>query len=288
MKEKLDNPSLDNLQITHIKSTKQHATHSVAGRNHLELGLGQLFDNGLTANKSRLLSLDDANVVGFSILGLPGVGKTTLIEETFEALSGLAKIGVIEADTPLEIDTTRLQLLGIPVLPLKSMHKEHSYSSDYLNRGNIFASPSHNDKSTPDPVEEALLKLDLEHFDAILFEETATAFPSSAGWMHKKVAVLTIANGEDIPRKHPWILADADCVVITKVDLLPHLKADLGQLLDNIEELHPGVPIFDLSAQTGDGMEAWVQWVIQEIGGSIAEDADLMFADKPVYVPLIG
>lgn len=280
MPEQLEHPILSNLRINELHAN-QLTTHADFGpheglvkhgdlgdgNNQLELGIERLFESELEISKNRL-RFDEAQVTGITISGFPGVGKTKLIEQSIEKLPNTIRSAVLEAETSTEIDSDRLRLLGIPTVPIIT---EQTY------------------QLTSELVTDALNKLDLSEFDVVFIEEdTLNLLSESAYGAHKKVVVLSITNGEELPRMYPQLLAEADCVVITKTDLLPHLEADLGLLLDNIDAINPGLPVYDLSAQSGDGMEAWKNWLMKQLDNSVVEEADLMYAEKPVYVPFIG
>lgn len=82
---------------------------------------------------------------------------------------------------------------------------------------------------------------------------------------HAKVALLSVTEGEDKPLKYPIMFREADCLLITKVDLVPVLEVDLDRIQANIREINPSVPIFCLSAKTGDGLEPWLGWIREQI-----------------------
>lgn len=266
MPDQIEHPFLENLRIETLQSNSL-TDHPSEPEEEFDFGLEQLFESNLESNTNRI-QFDEANVTGITITGFPGVGKTALLEYTIDKLPSTIRSAVLKAETSTEIDSDRLKLLGIPTVPIIT---EQSY------------------RLTADLVTEALEKINLENFDAIFVEEaTLNSLPGSAYGAHKKVVVLSITSGEELPRKYPQMLTEADCVVITKTDLLPHLQADLGLLLDNIEDIRPGLPIFDLSVQSGDGTEAWIRWLVQQMDETVVAEADMMYSEKPVYVPFIG
>ena len=78
---------------------------------------------------------------------------------------------------------------------------------------------------------------------------------------HAKVALLSVTEGEDKPLKYPVMFREADCLLITKIDLVPYLNVDIDRIVENVRQLNPDVAIFPVSAQTGEGLEAWFEWV---------------------------
>jgi hydrogenase nickel incorporation protein HypB len=82
---------------------------------------------------------------------------------------------------------------------------------------------------------------------------------------HAKVALLSITEGEDKPLKYPIMFQEADCLIITKLDLAPYLEIDLKRLEANVRSMNPDVTIIALSAKTGEGLEAWLNWVKSQV-----------------------
>jgi hydrogenase nickel incorporation protein HypB len=82
---------------------------------------------------------------------------------------------------------------------------------------------------------------------------------------HAKVALLSITEGEDKPLKYPIMFQEADCLIITKLDLAPYLEIDLKRLEANVRSMNPDVTIIALSAQTGEGLEEWLNWLKSQV-----------------------
>ncbi|MFM7354448.1 MAG: hydrogenase nickel incorporation protein HypB, partial [Microcystis aeruginosa] len=82
---------------------------------------------------------------------------------------------------------------------------------------------------------------------------------------HAKVALLSITEGEDKPLKYPIMFQEADCLIITKLDLAPYLEIDLQRLEANVRSMNPDVTIIALSAQTGEGLEEWLNWLKSQV-----------------------
>jgi hydrogenase nickel incorporation protein HypB len=79
---------------------------------------------------------------------------------------------------------------------------------------------------------------------------------------HRKVALLSVTEGDDKPLKYPVMFREADCVLITKTDLLPYLPVDLQRFEAHIREVNPRCTVLPVSAINGDGLEAWYRWVL--------------------------
>jgi hydrogenase nickel incorporation protein HypB len=78
---------------------------------------------------------------------------------------------------------------------------------------------------------------------------------------HAKVALLSVTEGEDKPLKYPVMFQQADCLLITKTDLVPYLNIDLEQIKANVRQMNPRVTIIPVSAKTGEGLETWLDWL---------------------------
>jgi hydrogenase nickel incorporation protein HypB len=78
---------------------------------------------------------------------------------------------------------------------------------------------------------------------------------------HAKVALLSITEGEDKPLKYPVMFQEADCLLITKMDLAPHLDVDVNRIVTNVRQMNPDVTIIPVSAKTGEGLDVWFDWV---------------------------
>ena len=80
-----------------------------------------------------------------------------------------------------------------------------------------------------------------------------------------KVVVLSVTEGEDKPLKYPLMFRVCDAAVLNKIDLLPYLEYDKDEAVRNIVQIHPGIPVFEISARTEDGMESWVIWLKEKV-----------------------
>jgi hydrogenase accessory protein HypB len=82
---------------------------------------------------------------------------------------------------------------------------------------------------------------------------------------HAKVALLSLTEGEDKPLKYPVMFQQADCLLITKMDLAPYLDIDVNRIVANVRQMNPNVTIIPVSAKTGEGLEAWFEWVQSQV-----------------------
>jgi hydrogenase nickel incorporation protein HypB len=188
--------------------------------------------------------LTASGILALNLIGSPGCGKTTLLERTLEIAKERGRIrpGVIEGDIATSRDTERIQKLGVPVVQINTRGACHLDAR---------------------MVAGVLGELPLGKLD-VLFIENVGNLVCPADFEvgeHAKVVVLSTAEGEDKPQKYPCVFRLARAAVITKVDLLPHLEFDMKKLYQDMDAIRQDQARFPLSAKTGEGCEAWVDWI---------------------------
>jgi hydrogenase nickel incorporation protein HypB len=116
-------------------------------------------------------------------------------------------------------------------------------------------------------IEKALDNLSLEEIDLLLIENVGNLIcPAEfALGEHKKVMLLSTPEGNDKPYKYPLMFTEADAVLVNKVDLLPYLDFDIGAFNKAVTGLNPDIKILNVSCKTGEGLEAWLSWLQNEI-----------------------
>jgi len=208
-------------------------------RLRLERDLLALNDSVAAANR---LALARQRTLALNLMSSPGAGKTTLLVATLRRLEG-TPVGVIEGDQATSLDADRIRAAGAPAVQVNTgagCHLEAGMVARALER------------LPPLP-------------DGVLFIENVgnlvcpAAFDLGEG---RRVVVVSVTEGEDKPLKYPAMFAGADLLVVTKVDLLPHLDVDLPLLVANLDRVAPGVPHLPVSARTGQGMDAWCAWIL--------------------------
>lgn len=184
-------------------------------------------------------------VYAINIIGSPGSGKTLLLERTFEAAAADLKPGVIEGDIATTADAERLQRFGVPVVQ--------------INTG-PFGGDCH---LAPNLIRAALEELPLDDLDAVFVENVGNLVcPAEFNiGENEKVVVLSVAEGEDKPLKYPLAFREAKAVLINKTDLLPHLDINVAALRENVAAANAALSVFEVSAKTGEGVGAWVDYV---------------------------
>lgn len=194
----------------------------------------------LAAENQRLL--DEAGVFGLNIMASPGAGKTSLIEQTVQRLAGELRIGVIEGDLATSIDAERAEAAGAVSVQINTGGNCH------------LEAPM---------VRDALMQLPLDKLNLLIVENVGNLV-CPAGWKlgtHLNVLVASVPEGADKPYKYPSMYNGVDILVVNKIDLLPYVTFDMDYFKRGVEILNPGVTTFPLSCRTGEGLDAWLQWL---------------------------
>lgn len=187
--------------------------------------------------------LDQAGVFAVNLMASPGAGKTSLILRTIEALAPFLRLGVVEGDTaPVTIDADKVMAAGMPAVQ--------------INTGG----DCHLDASM---LGSALPQLPLSSLDLLIVENVGNLVCPAAFSLgtHANVLIASVPEGDDKPYKYPGIYRGLDALVINKTDLLPYVRFDIAYFKRGVAILNPGVRIFEVSCQTGEGIAAWAGWL---------------------------
>lgn len=193
-------------------------------------------------NRARL---DQASVYAINIMASPGAGKTSLIMKTVEALSGKLRLAVVEGDTaPVTIDADKISALGVPAVQVNTGGQCHMDAV---------------------MLQAALNQLDLSQVDLLIVENVGNLICPSSFQLgtHSSVLIASIPEGDDKPYKYPGIYRGLQALVINKTDLLPYVPFDMDYFQRGVEILNPGLVTFPLSCRTGEGLQAWVDWLLK-------------------------
>ncbi|MCS6813088.1 MAG: hydrogenase nickel incorporation protein HypB [Cyanobacteria bacterium] len=213
------------------------------------LGINLLHANQDGADHNRA-HFDEWGITCLNIMSSPGAGKTVLLEKTLAALTNHLRIAVIEGDMTTELDADRLRCYGVPVIPINTGRSCHLDAK-------MVAGGLHRLEHEYDPTE----------FDLVLVENVGNLVCPAEFEVgeHAKVALLSVTEGEDKPLKYPIMFQEADCLLITKLDLAPYLDISLEQIISNVRQINPRVTILPVSAKTGEGLDAWYAWVQRQV-----------------------
>jgi hydrogenase nickel incorporation protein HypB len=183
-------------------------------------------------------------IVAINLMGSPGCGKTALLEATARALPAV-RLAAISGDLATDNDATRLRAAGIPAKAITTGQACH-LDAEMIHRALHDWTPSG---------------------AAFLFIENVGNLVCPAVYdlgQAANVVALSVTEGEDKPLKYPVMFRKADLVVLTKIDLLPHLPdVRIDAIEDALSRVMPEPALLRLSARTGEGMERWVDWLRQ-------------------------
>jgi hydrogenase nickel incorporation protein HypB len=208
-------------------------------------------------------------VSAFNLVSSPGSGKTTLLCASIEALRKRAPtlpVAVIEGDQQTSFDADRIRATGAPAIQVntgKGCHLDAPMVARAFGQLDLHAA-AHG----PGEAHEHQHQHGQAHGHAaraILFIENVGNLVCPAMWdlgEEAKVVILSVTEGEDKPLKYPDMFAAASLMLLNKVDLLPHLRFDVVKCIDYARRVNPGIRVLLVSAQTGQGMDAWLDWVL--------------------------
>ncbi|MBN1412958.1 MAG: hydrogenase nickel incorporation protein HypB [Spirochaetales bacterium] len=190
--------------------------------------------------------LKEKGVRMVNIIGSPGCGKTSLLEYIGKHGTGEktpVPFAVLEGDVETTKDAERLNVLKIPV-------------SQLITSGGCHLEAK--------MVYHALCDLDLDRIKLVVVENVGNLVCPAEFDLGEdaKIAVLSITEGEDKPVKYPMLFREAKACVLTKIDLLPHLKFDLPACLEYVKQVNGSIPVFQVSSYTGEGMDDFTRWFI--------------------------
>ena len=207
-------------------------------------------------------------VTALNLVSSPGSGKTTLLCATIEALKTHAPglhVAVIEGDQQTSFDADRIRATGAPAIQVntgKGCHLDAPMVSEAFAQ---LHSHDHHDHDHGHGHSH-----DHHHGEArsLLFIENVGNLVCPAVWdlgEAAKVAILSVTEGEDKPLKYPDMFAAAQLMILNKIDLLPHVQFDVARCIELARRVNPAIEILQLSATTGEGMDAWLHWLDHEV-----------------------
>jgi len=251
--------------------------------------------NKLVANQNRT-HFASHGVTAYNLVSSPGSGKTTLLCATIEALKQRApqiRLAVIEGDQQTSHDADRIRATGVPAIQVntgKGCHLDapmvaaafarldlHAHSHGHPHAHPHTHTHTHGESHDPHHPHDDLHAHPHDHDhthphdhahpapEALLFIENVGNLVCPAMWdlgERAKVAILSVTEGEDKPLKYPDMFAAAKLMVLTKTDLLPHLNFDMARCKAYARRVNPGIEIIELSANTGEGMQTWLDWLL--------------------------
>ncbi len=238
----------------HDRDDEQHLPHDVGDHS----GYTETGETRITILEDLLSENDrvaDDNAKRFAATGVravnlmssPGAGKTTLLRKTLEHLSGTLRIGILEGDIATTIDADQLEGKGAAAITV-------------VNTSAGFGGECHLDAVM---VQSGIDRMPLMELDLLVVENVGNLVCPAEFRIgeHARAMVFSVTEGEEKPLKYPVMFRAADVVVVNKVDLLPHLVFDMEAFLANLTSVNPTARIIQASAQTGEGIDEWCDWL---------------------------
>lgn len=209
--------------------------------------------NDLVASENRKI-FHEAGVLAANLISSPGSGKTLLLEQTLQRLAPGEKGSVIVGDLETTRDADRLAPHCQEVIQVNTGMSCHLYANQ---------------------IAESARGMDLRRCDYLFIENVGNMVCPGEFDLGEniKVILLSIPEGDDKVAKYPTIFRAADAVLLTKIDLLPHLPFDKTRVMTDIKKLNSRVPVFELSAKTGAGMDPWIEWLREKRRSDIGKQA---------------
>ncbi len=195
-------------------------------------------------------------ITAINLMSSPGGGKTTLLLATIAALGGKVRVGVIEGDVASSVDADKIAATDTPVVQINTGGGCHLDAPMVHQAVQALAAD----------VAEAANATEAEEDIELLFIENVgnlicpVSFDLGETY---KVGIISVPEGHDKPYKYPEIFEAVDLVLVSKADLMPYLDFDSQAFQEVVHSLNPDVPILTLSAKTGDGLQAWIEWIGQ-------------------------
>ena len=204
-------------------------------------------DAAAAVNRRRF---DELGAKALNLISSPGSGKTSLLEQTILRLKDRVNIGVIEGDLETERDAERIRGQGAPAVQLTTGGGCHLDAP--MVAGGLEAL-----REQPGAAPDG-------RFDLVFIENVGNLVcPASFDLgEHKRVVLLSVPEGADKPAKYPATFRSADLVLITKTDLLPYFDFKVEEAAAAVRLLKPDMPVLALAAEKGEGMEAWIEWLL--------------------------
>ena len=230
----------------HLVAEDGHLARTSSGTESIEV-LKSLLDANDQQAKHNREHFDQHQVLAVNLMSSPGAGKTSLLEATIDALAADLSIAVIEGDLETENDAMRIRDKGITAIQIST------------------GSACHLDAHM---VHSVLDELTLDGLDVLFIENVGNLVcPASFDLgQHRNVTLLSSPEGDDKPAKYPVMFRAADLLLITKSDLIEVLgDFDPERAGSYLRRLANPSPVFVLSARSGSGMQAWLDWIREEV-----------------------
>ena len=208
--------------------------------------------NDIMADRMRTVFAEKKMFV-LNMMSSPGSGKTTTLQKTLARIMPDLRCAVIVGDICTTHDADRLAESGAPVIQINT----DAFGGDCHLAAHV--------------VEKAVADLDLDDIDLLIVENIGNLVCPAEFDIgeDKRVVVLSVTEGEDKPAKYPLMFRECDATLLNKIDLLPYLDFDMELARESIGKIHPDMPVFEISAKTEEGFDAWIAWLLDQVKDKI-------------------
>ncbi len=209
--------------------------------------------NDIMAERMRTV-FAEKKVFVLNMMSSPGSGKTTTLQKTLARIMPELRCAVIVGDICTTQDADRLAQSGAPVIQINT----DEFGGDCHLAAHV--------------VERAVADLDLDAIDLLIVENIGNLVCPAEFDIgeDKRVVVLSVTEGEDKPAKYPLMFRECDATLLNKIDLLPYLDFDMELVNSSIDQIHPGMPVFEISAKTEAGFDKWIGWLQGQVRTKLA------------------
>ena len=228
-----------------MSTTTATTAATTTGSQRIEVLESIFAENDTRADINRA-AFEANGIRALNLMSSPGSGKTTVLAATLDELAGDIAVGIVEGDIATDLDAAKLGGRGAQI--------------SLLNTNNGFGGECHLDAPM---VNRALQGLDLPALDLVIIENVGNLVCPAEFDVgeHAKAMVYSVTEGEDKPLKYPVMFRSVDVVLLNKIDLVPHLDADVDTYIAHVRQVNPTATILPVSARTGEGMAAWFDWI---------------------------
>ncbi|MEW6565457.1 MAG: hydrogenase nickel incorporation protein HypB [Spirochaetota bacterium] len=190
--------------------------------------------------------LEQRGVFLLNVMSSPGSGKTTTLVRTILSMKEQFNIGVMEADIDSDVDASTIAATGVKVIQL------HTGGMCHLDA---------------EMTREGLDNFDIQGLDLVFLENVGNLICTAEydTGAARSIMILSVPEGDDKPLKYPVMFQKVDAILVNKIDALPLFDFNLDRFKKHIGALNPRAAIFPISAKTGEGMEAWISWLTNEV-----------------------
>jgi len=188
----------------------------------------------------------EKQVLAINLMSSPGSGKTTLLEKTIDSLAEKLNMAVIEGDLYTDQDARRIEKKGVKVVQINTDGTCH------LDAG---------------MVERAFKEIAYDGLQLLFIENVGNLVCPAEFNLGEdfRVVLATTTEGNDKIAKYPLIFREAKAVVLNKIDLLPYTDFDLTRFQEDVKKINTQARIFMISGRTGQGIDEWTQWLLEEV-----------------------